>query len=139
MKSRKMQLNKESALFGTFSGVTRSANASVDTPDADIVTMEFSLQQTKGIARCLLDSDVDWQKFRLHVSELAPETQSHDPHTHEGAEAFYVLSGEAAIEVEGETLRVGINEALLLDASKPHCIRNAGNAPLRYLVIINHS
>ena len=101
--------------------------------------MGFSLQQTKGIARCLLDNDVDWQKFRLHVSELAPGTQSHAPHTHEGEEAFYVLAGEAAIEVEGEALSVGVNEALLLDASKPHCIRNAVNAPLRYLVIIHHS
>ncbi len=101
--------------------------------------MGFSLQQTKGIARCLLDNDVDWQKFRLHVSELAPGMRSHDPHTHEGAEAFYVLAGEAMIEVEGEALTVGTNETLLLNASKPHCIMNSSAAPLRYLVIINNS
>ncbi len=75
--------------------------------------MGFSQQRTKGITRCLLDNEVDWQRFRLHVSELAPGTRSHEPHTHEGAEAFYALAGEAVIEVEGD-------------------------APRRYLVIINN-
>jgi len=101
--------------------------------------MGFALQQTKGIARCFLDDDIDWQKFRLHLSELAPGMRSHDPHTHDGAEAFYVLAGKAAIEVEGDTLLVEANEAMLVNASTPHCIRNVGDTPLRYLVIINNS
>jgi len=98
--------------------------------------MGFSLQKTKGLTRCFVDTDVDWQKFRLHISETVPGTSSHPPHTHEGAEAFYVLEGHATVEVEGEQYSLGPNEAILVDATKLHGIVNTGATSLRYLVII---
>lgn len=98
--------------------------------------MGFSIQDIKGMARCFVDTDVDPQQLCFHISEIAPGTRSHAAHTHAGVEAFYVLEGHGTIEVAGESHSLGPNEALLLDASKPHSLANTGTVPMRYLVII---
>ena len=68
-----------------------------------------------------------------HVTESGTPV---DTHEHAGVEAFYILEGHGTIEVEGEKHSLGPNEIILLDASKPHGLSNAGATPLRYLVII---
>jgi uncharacterized cupin superfamily protein len=61
--------------------------------------MSLSKLQIKGLTRCLLDEDVPEGRLHIHISEIAPGTRAHPPHTHEGVEAFYVLEGERGLEL----------------------------------------
>ena len=98
--------------------------------------MSLSVQTRKGLSRYLIDADVPANALGLHVSELAPGAMAHPAHTHAASEAFYVLEGRAAVEIAGERCEFGPNEAIVLDARKPHAIANAGDTRLRYLVVI---
>jgi quercetin dioxygenase-like cupin family protein len=96
--------------------------------------MEFSEVQERGLARCLRAAELDSEKLRMHISELAPGARSHEPHTHAGAEAFCMLEGSGTVEVEGEAHRLGPNEAIVIDGARPHSIYNDGKLKIRYLV-----
>lgn len=98
--------------------------------------MQFVEMNTKGLSRYLVAAGLDPQKLHLHLSEVAPGSRSHGAHTHPGVEMFYVLEGQATVEVEEETYTLGPNEALTLDAGRPHGIFNGGATRMRYLVII---
>ena len=99
--------------------------------------MTFQSQNLKGLSRCLLDADVDPAALHLHISEIAPGTSAHPPHTHDGVEAFYVLEGHGTLTVAGEAYALGPNEAFILDPTKPHGLTNTGDTSMRYMVIIS--
>lgn len=99
--------------------------------------MQFSEVNARGLSRLLVADSLDPQQLRIHITEVGPGSRSHGAHTHAGVEAFYVLEGQATVEVEGDLYTLGPNEALALDASRPHGIFNAGSAPIRYIVIIS--
>jgi mannose-6-phosphate isomerase-like protein (cupin superfamily) len=98
--------------------------------------MGFTAKKVNGIAKYLVDTDIDPQQLRMHISKVPAGGRSHLPHEHAGVEAFYMLEGHGTIEVEGNEYSLGPNEIILLDATKPHGLRNAGTVPMRYLVII---
>ena len=98
--------------------------------------MTFKTQSIKGISQYLLDEDVDFNALRMHISEIAPGTSAHPPHTHNGAEAFYVLEGHGTIDVEGERHTLGPNDVIVLDPAKLHGLTNTGDTKMRYMVII---
>jgi mannose-6-phosphate isomerase-like protein (cupin superfamily) len=98
--------------------------------------MQFSEINAKGLSRYLVAATLDPQKVRIHITEVEPGSRSHGAHTHTGVEVFYVLEGQATVEVEDERYTLGPNEALALDASRPHGIFNGGPARVRYMVII---
>ena len=99
--------------------------------------MQFSEVNARGLSRYLVADSLDPQQLRIHITEVGPGSRSHGAHTHQGVEAFYVLEGQATVEVEGRLYTLGPNEALALDASRPHGIFNATSAPIRYIVIIS--
>jgi quercetin dioxygenase-like cupin family protein len=90
----------------------------------------------KGIARCLLDADLEGEPIHVHISELDPGTRSHPPHRHGGYEAFYMLEGEGTVEIEGETFLLRTNEVMVIDPQKLHGLFNASNGHIRYMVIL---
>ena len=98
--------------------------------------MQFSTVNAKGLSRYLVAAHLDPQKLHLHISEVEPGSRKHDAHTHTGIEVFYMLEGQATVEVEDELYTIGPNEALALDASRPHGIFNSSPARIRYMVII---
>jgi len=98
--------------------------------------MPFSEIAAKGLSRYLVAASLDPQKLHLHVSEVEPGSRPHGAHTHAGVEAFYVLKGQVTVEVEDEEYTLGPDEALALDASRPHGIFGSSPARARYLVII---
>ncbi len=98
--------------------------------------MQFSSVNAKGLSRYLVAASLDPQKLRIHISEVEPGSRSHSAHTHTGIEVFYMLEGQATVEVEDELYMIGPNEALVLDASRPHGIFNGSPARIRYMVII---
>jgi mannose-6-phosphate isomerase-like protein (cupin superfamily) len=98
--------------------------------------MSFLDVARKGLGRCVVDGDLAADALKLHVSQLEPGTSAHAAHTHDAAEAFYVLEGQALVEVDGARHELSANEAMILDAHKLHGISNSGKTVLRYLVII---
>jgi quercetin dioxygenase-like cupin family protein len=99
--------------------------------------MNFLEHQVKGIARCLLDEDLQGEPLHVHISEVEPGERSHPPHRHGGIEAFYMLAGEATLEIDGETFVLKANESAVFDPNKLHGLVNTGSIPMRYLVIIS--
>jgi len=98
--------------------------------------MQFSTINAKGLSRYLVAASLDPYKLRIHITEVEPGSRSHGAHTHTGVEVFYVLEGRATVEVEDELYTLGPNEAIVLDASRPHGIFNSGSTRIKYMVII---
>ena len=98
--------------------------------------MGFVIKEARGITKYFVDTGIEPEQLRMHISEVPAGGRSHPPHEHAGVEAVYILEGHGAIEVDGETYSLGPNEVMLLDGSKPHGLSNAGTVPMRYLVII---
>ena len=99
--------------------------------------MEFSEINAKGLSRYLVAASLDPHKLRIHITEVEPGSRSHGAHTHTGVEVFYVLEGQATVEVEDEPYTLDQNQALALDARRPHGIFNGSPARIRYMVIIS--
>jgi mannose-6-phosphate isomerase-like protein (cupin superfamily) len=105
--------------------------------------MPFTERQAKGVARCLVEAGLEPERLRFHISEIAPGTRAHPPHTHQAVEAFYVLEGRGVVEIGDpnggrsvERHELGPNEALILDARTLHGLENTGATTMRYMVII---
>ena len=98
--------------------------------------MQFSEVQVKGLSRCLVAASLDPKKLRFHITEVEAGNRSHAAHTHSGVEAFYMLEGHSTVEVEDECYPLGPNEAIVVDASRPHGIFNSGTTRIKYMVII---
>jgi mannose-6-phosphate isomerase-like protein (cupin superfamily) len=92
----------------------------------------------KGIDRfiSIFESGSDPDKLHLHISEVASGTRAHPPHQHDGKEIFYVFSGEGEVVYGEKAHRLTANQAIHVDCRVLHGIRNIGDTPLRYAVII---
>lgn len=99
--------------------------------------MSFIERDVKGLTRFLADADLPSDRLRIHISEVGPGERSHPPHSHPGVEAFYMLEGEATLELAGESCTIRANESVVFDATKLHGLVNSGAAPMRYIVIIS--
>ena len=97
--------------------------------------------QKKGIDRCWMETSLDPKQLHLHITEIPPgkdgfPSAPHPPHTHTGAEAFYILEGSGLINTETGSIPVSANHAVILDASRQHGLVNTGSVPMKYVVII---
>ncbi len=90
----------------------------------------------KGIDRFIFEAGADSEQLHLHISEVAPGTRAHPPHQHDGQEIFYVFSGEGEVVFGEQKHRLTDNQAIHVDCRVLHGIRNVGDTPLRYAVII---
>lgn len=103
-------------------------------PKTTLTTKTMLIEkQVKGIGRYMHDAGVP---LRMHISEVAAGERSHPPHQHEGYEGVYLLEGEATLEIEDETYILQPNEAAFFDPRKLHGLRNDGNRPMRYIVVL---
>jgi mannose-6-phosphate isomerase-like protein (cupin superfamily) len=55
------------------------------------------------------------------------------PHRHAFEESFYILSGNAVVQIEDKSYELGPGNYGLIGTGKPHSWRNASGAPLRWL------
>jgi mannose-6-phosphate isomerase-like protein (cupin superfamily) len=90
----------------------------------------------KGINRFIFEAGADEDRLHLHISDVEPGTRAHPPHQHDGQEIFYVFTGEGEVMFGDTAHRVTANEAIHVDCNVLHGIRNVGDTPLRYAVII---
>src|SRR4051812_3310590 len=56
-------------------------------------------------------------------------------HTDSAEETIVVVDGEAEVEVGGERARVSAGSAAVVPREVPHEVRNAGDAPLRFVAL----
>jgi len=96
----------------------------------------FTQVQKKGLDACWLESSLNLDQLHLHITEIPAGARPHPPHTHAGAEAFYVLEGSGQIETESGIIPLQANQAVILDASRVHGLVNTGTGPMKYIVII---
>ncbi len=90
----------------------------------------------KGIARFIFEAGADAARLHLHISDVEPGMRAHPPHRHDGQEIFYVFSGEGEVIFGEQTHLLTDNQAIQVDCQVLHGIRNVGETPLRYAVII---
>lgn len=70
------------------------------------------------------------------ISEKMPSGTSEILHYHsKSQQVFYILSGEATFEVEGETVNVSANESLHIAPRTWHRIKNESSSEITFLVI----
>jgi mannose-6-phosphate isomerase-like protein (cupin superfamily) len=70
------------------------------------------------------------------IRERMPTDTSEQLHFHTHAQQlFYILSGIATFEVEGEIIVVNENESLHIPKGVKHCIGNKSDSILEFLVI----
>ncbi len=70
------------------------------------------------------------------IEEQMPAGASEVRHYHVSSQQFFfVLSGEAVMEVDGCEMRLAVCEGLRILAGVPHRIRNDSRDPVRFLVI----
>ena len=98
--------------------------------------MKFSEVEVKGLSKCFVAPSLDPHKLHFHITQVEAGNRSHAAHTHSGIEVFYMLEGHSTVEVEDERYQLGPNEAIVVDASRPHGIFNSGSTRVRYMVII---
>jgi mannose-6-phosphate isomerase-like protein (cupin superfamily) len=70
------------------------------------------------------------------IEEQMPPGTAEVLHFHERAQQFFfVLSGEAVMEVDGRQVRLSAREGIHVQPGVRHQIRNVSEEPVRFLVI----
>lgn len=70
------------------------------------------------------------------IEEQMPPGAAEVPHYHErGQQFFFVLSGEAVMDVDSRQLRLAAHEGIHVAPGVRHQIRNVSKDPVRFLVI----
>ena len=70
------------------------------------------------------------------IEERMPPGTAEVRHYHNRAQQFfYILSGEATMEADGEITKLNAGEGIRITAGTRHQIRNESSDPVRFLVI----
>ena len=78
---------------------------------------------------------VDGCKAAVHESKLAPQSEPHPPHHHNGEEIFLMLDGTLEVTINGKSSRISRGSVAFIGSGDEHGIRNPGDTPARYYVI----
>lgn len=73
--------------------------------------------------------------LNLKCSEVGPKSARHPAHSHQAEEIFFILKGQAEFTLRDQHKTVPPNSSMYCPPGVLHGIRNAGDSPLRYLVI----
>ncbi|MBB3109995.1 mannose-6-phosphate isomerase-like protein (cupin superfamily) [Paenibacillus phyllosphaerae] len=72
------------------------------------------------------------------IHELMPPGTQEVRHYHrEATQFFFVLHGEAVMEIEGEEITLNAQEGIEVQRGLCHCIHNRSQLPVEFLVISN--
>jgi mannose-6-phosphate isomerase-like protein (cupin superfamily) len=78
---------------------------------------------------------VDGCKLAVHESALAPNSEPHPPHHHNGEEMFLVLEGTLEVTINGKSSRISRGSVAFIGSGDEHGIRNPGEVPAKYYVV----
>jgi mannose-6-phosphate isomerase-like protein (cupin superfamily) len=94
-----------------------------------------------GVSELFVDETLTDAEHPLyfHHRTVAPGGRAHAAHTHgpdaEQVECFFVIEGEAEVQIEDEVRRLHAGQGAVINTRRRHGFRNAGDGPLRYLVM----
>jgi len=80
----------------------------------------------------LVDDQIGSVHTGLSMCRLASKGTL-SPHVHSYEEGFYILSGEAALGIDGRSYLLGPGDYGALKVGTPHAWRNSGGEPVRWL------
>jgi mannose-6-phosphate isomerase-like protein (cupin superfamily) len=78
---------------------------------------------------------VDGCKLAVHESALAPNSEPHPPHHHNGEEMFLVLEGTLEVTINGKSSRISRGSVAFIGSGDEHGIRNPGEVAAKYYVV----
>ena len=79
--------------------------------------------------------DTDHLGFTVLELEPGGKGKEHDEGDTGQEEIYFVVAGKATIELEGETVTVGEDEAIRLDSDERRQIHNRGEEPLKLVLV----
>lgn len=73
----------------------------------------------------------------MGIAEIKPGGTEKDLHLHrhEAAEAYYILSGNGYVNIDGKVSKLSIGTAVFVPSNSLHAIGNDGDAVLRVLYV----
>ena len=74
------------------------------------------------------------KKFSLLINVTNPHIDS-KAHSHDEEHGFYILEGEAKIELDEKHYQVGPGTAIFVPAGVTHKLVCSGDVPVRYIVV----
>lgn len=93
----------------------------------------FTTKDGSEIRELLAHRNSVIQKQSLAEARLQPGGQT-TPHAHpQTEEIYYLLAGEAEMQIEGEVQSVGPGDAIAIPPGAVHTIRNTGKTTLKFL------
>jgi XRE family transcriptional regulator, regulator of sulfur utilization len=98
----------------------------------------MAAQPTKvGEVRRVVDAPTPTlERLEMHVTTLRPGETSHPPHRHPEEELIVVKEGTVLSLVGGQEHRLGPGSVILQASNELHGIRNVGDGPATYHVIL---
>jgi quercetin dioxygenase-like cupin family protein len=98
----------------------------------------LAAQQTKvGEVRRVVDAPTPTlERLEMHVTTLRAGETSHAPHKHPEEELIVVKEGTVLSLVGGREYRLGPGSIILQASNELHAIRNVGDGPATYHVIL---
>jgi mannose-6-phosphate isomerase-like protein (cupin superfamily) len=92
-------------------------------------------EHARGYAMPFVNAECGAEKLAMHVSVIQPGQAAHEPHAHDSEEIMFILEGLAEIRMGEETELAGPNTAVFCPPGVLHGIRNAGDTPIRYMIV----
>jgi mannose-6-phosphate isomerase-like protein (cupin superfamily) len=107
------------------------------TPSQIFVFDDLPVQHTPTLdyRQMITATTVDGCKFSVHESSLAPHSEPHPPHHHNGEEMYLVLEGTLEVTINGKSSQLTRGSVGFVGSGDEHGIRNPTDKPARYYVI----
>jgi XRE family transcriptional regulator, regulator of sulfur utilization len=76
------------------------------------------------------------ETLECHVTTLNPGDTSHPAHQHPEEEVLIIKEGTVEVLINGEWKRVGPGSVVFMASNVPHGLRNVGDVPATYHVVM---
>jgi transcriptional regulator with XRE-family HTH domain len=84
-----------------------------------------------------LDFPISDRKMEAYYAEFEPHSGATEPHKHSGAEIIYLLSGQLAVNVDGEDTLLAKGDSMYFDCAFPHSYRRQGSGTCSAIVVVS--
>jgi transcriptional regulator with XRE-family HTH domain len=84
-----------------------------------------------------LDFPVSDRKMEAYCAEFEPNSGATELHKHSGAEIIYVISGQLAVNVDGEDTLLAEGDSMYFDSGFPHSYRRQGRGTCSVIVVVS--